>query len=173
MKSTIGFLILIACDFAFAENSQVTFFNQISTFCGKTFLGETVFPDDPKHSFAGKKLVMHVKTCSENEIRIPFKVGEDTSRTWILSKTPQGLLFKHDHRHADGTPHKLTMYGGYANDLGNHNQQFFPADKQTHQLVPEGKTNVWSLIIDPINKRFIYDLKRHNKPRYQAHFSIQ
>lgn len=173
MKITIGFLILIAFEFAYAENSQVTFFKQISAFCGKTFLGETVFPNDPEHSFAGKKLVMHVKTCSENEIRIPFKVGEDTSRTWIISKTPRGLLFKHDHRHADGTPHKLTMYGGYANDQGNRNQQFFPADKQTHQLVPEGKTNVWSLIIDPTNKRFIYDLKRHNKPRYQAHFSIQ
>jgi len=44
--------------------------------------------------------------CSDKEIRIPFRVGEDKSRTWILSLDDRGLLFRHDHRHADGTPEK-------------------------------------------------------------------
>lgn len=173
MKNFSCLLLLVFCQFTQAENSQSEFFEQLSKLCGKTFVGKTVYPDDPQHAFAGKKLVMNVKSCTDEEIRIPFQVGEDKSRTWILTKTPKGLLFKHDHRYPDGKSHKLTMYGGYANDQGTAHQQFFPADEETHQLVPEGKTNVWSIIIDPVANRFIYDLQRHNKPRYQAQFDIR
>ena len=40
-------------------------------------------------------------------------VGEDRSRTWIVSVLSDGRLrLKHDHRHEDGEPDAITMYGG-------------------------------------------------------------
>ena len=79
---------------------------------------------------------MSVETCGEKEIRIPFRVGEDRSRTWVLTLTDGGLLFRHDHRHADGTPDKVTMYGGLAAPDGTPLRQSFPADAETARLIP-------------------------------------
>jgi len=158
---------------AAANSGHQQFFDHLKKHCGKTYFGETIFPDDPGDAFAGKTLVMHIKSCTDSQIKIPFKVGDDSSRTWILTLTDAGLLFKHDHRHEDGTPHELTMYGGYANSMGTEFSQYFPADKETHQLVPEGKTNVWQLTIDPANNQFIYYLERHSKPRYKAVFHLR
>ena len=53
-------------------------------------------------------------------------VGEDRSRTWILTLSEKGLLFKHDHRHPDGTPDKITMYGGWAAEGGTAYLNVFP-----------------------------------------------
>ena len=30
---------------------------------------------------------MHVRDCSERELRIPFHVGDDRSRTWVVTRT--------------------------------------------------------------------------------------
>ena len=51
----------------------------------------------------GQRLVMHVRDCSADEVRIPFWVGEDHSRTWVVTRTETGLRLKHDHRHEDGS----------------------------------------------------------------------
>ncbi|WP_209292570.1 hypothetical protein, partial [Escherichia coli] len=54
------------------------FFAQLSALCGKAFEGRIVSPAvSADASFAGKKLVMHVRECSNETIRIPFHVGED------------------------------------------------------------------------------------------------
>ncbi|TQV88758.1 hypothetical protein [Aliikangiella coralliicola] len=172
MKKILLILVILFVSNSYAKNNQAKFFEVVKSLCGQTFNGKTVYPEDPDHSFAGKKLVMHIKDCSEKEIRIPFKVGEDTSRTWILTKTEKGLLFKHDHRHDDGTPHELTMYGGHSDDRGTELSQSFPADKETHKLVPAGKTNVWTISFDENKKHFIYYLERHAKPRYKAIFDL-
>jgi hypothetical protein len=55
---------------------------------------------------------MHVRTCSENALRIPFHVGDDHSRTWVITRTENGLRLKHDHRHEDGSEDAVTQYGG-------------------------------------------------------------
>ena len=161
--------LLISCD---NKRTNLDFFNYFGQYCGKTFEGKTVFPDDPGHDFAGKKLIMNVAECSENEIRVPFQVGENTSRTWIISRTSKGLLLKHDHRHADGTPDELTMYGGYEDDYSTSFKVNFVADEDTAIMLPEAKTNVWTLSFDEQNKQFIYSLTRHNKPRYKAIFDL-
>ena len=172
MKKIISVLTVVVLLTSCKHKGKNSFFNTLSMHCGKTYIGKTVFPDNPTHDFAGKKLVMHVAECSDTEIRIPFKVGEDTSRTWIISKTPQGLLLKHDHRHADGTPDEITMYGGYADTNSNATTHNFVADAYTAKLLPEAKTNVWTLSFDNNNTQFSYYLKRHNKPRYKAIFAI-
>lgn len=172
MSKLLTTLIFTALLASCSHKTSHGFFNQFSQYCGQSFEGKSVFPDDPGVDFAGKKLIMHVAECSDSEIRVPFKVGENTSRTWVISQTNKGLLLKHDHRHADGTPDKITMYGGYANAQSTALVANFEADKDTASMLPEAKTNVWTLSFDNQNKQFIYSLQRHNKPRYKAVFDI-
>ncbi|HZI20040.1 MAG TPA: hypothetical protein VEY09_15755 [Pyrinomonadaceae bacterium] len=156
-----------------ADEAQRAFFDNLKKLCGQKFEGSTAFPtDDPGHPMAGKRLVMHVETCREGEVRIPFRVGEDRSRTWVLTMTDAGLLFKHDHRHDDGTPDKVTDYGGHARPGGTPDEQHFPADEQTRKLIPEAATNVWTLRLDPAKRQFVYYLERHGRPRYRAVFDL-
>jgi hypothetical protein len=74
--------------------TQKAFFNNIRKMCGQRFEGVTEFPQNADHPMVGKKLLMFVESCTEKEIRIPFHVGDDKSRTWILTFGEQGLLFK-------------------------------------------------------------------------------
>jgi hypothetical protein len=124
-------VLLLASSFehgnARQTDTQKAFFKNLKKMCGQQFEGETTFPLDVDHPMAGKKLVMSVASCGKQELRIPFQVGEDKSRTWILTLTEKGLLFKHDHRHADGTPDKITMYGGWADKHGTAYLQRFPS----------------------------------------------
>jgi hypothetical protein len=152
--------------------AQKAFFKNMKKLCARKFEGATDFPQDPSHPLAGKRLVMHVETCGEREIRIPFHVGEDRSRTWVLTLTSDGLLFKHDHRHADGTPDRVTNYGGLASRDGTAREQRFAADAFTADLIPEAKTNVWTMRIDEAKKRFTYYLERDAAPRYRAYFDL-
>ena len=154
-------------------SAAALFFQNVRKLCGQRFDGATEFPrDDPSHALAGKKLTISIEQCSDNEIRIPLQAGEDKSRTWILTLREGRLLLKHDHRHADGTPDKVTMYGGWAVD-GDANRQRFAADGETATLIPEAATNVWTLEIDSAKEQFIYALERHGQPRYKAVFNLE
>ena len=153
--------------------AQKAFFNNLRKLCGQRFEGATDFPQNADHPMVGKKLLMIVGPCTEKEIRIPFQVGEDKSRTWIVTLGEKGLLFKHDHRHPDGTPDQITMYGGWAAPNGTSHLQRFPADPETIKLIPEAATNVWTLRIIPEKQQFMYYLERNNQPRYRAYFSLK
>ena len=157
-----------------ADASAATlFFQNVRKLCGQRFNGATEFPqDEPGHPLAGKKLTISVEQCKDNEIRIPLQAGEDKSRTWILTLQEGRLLLKHDHRHEDGTPDKVTMYGGWAVE-GDAKRQRFAADYDTVKLIPEAATNVWTLEIDAAKQQFIYALERHNQPRYKAVFNLK
>jgi hypothetical protein len=156
-----------------ARETQKQFFENLKKLCGQEFEGATAFPDDPEHDFAGKALLMKVESCTENEVRIPFNVGEDTSRTWILTWSEKGLLLKHDHRKPDGTPDEVTMYGGWANAEGSALHQSFPADEETAKLIPDATTNKWTLRMAEGERHFAYELERHEKPRYKAVFQLK
>ena len=89
------------------------FLASLTPYCGRAYVGRIVSPPVPAdEAFAGKALIMHVASCTEDTVRIPFHVGDDHSRTWVLSRTAVGLRLKHDHRHADGTEDRVTQYGG-------------------------------------------------------------
>lgn len=138
------------------------FFNAIKTHCGKAFQGK-VSKDNVGNTFGDAKLVMHVRKCTDSEIQIPFHVGDDASRTWILTKTGAGLMLKHDHRNEDGSFHSSTMYGGHTLDEGFPQVQSFPADVYSKSLfIESGITastdNVWQMMIYP--SRFSYRLIR-------------
>ncbi|MDX5419495.1 MAG: hypothetical protein LPK09_09775 [Hymenobacteraceae bacterium] len=152
--------------------TQQVFFSELSKLCGTSFRGVTVFPADDKDPFAGKELTMHVQACSDTTIRIPFHVGEDKSRTWVIRKMEKGLQLKHDHRHEDGTPDEITMYGGIALSSDNASEMRFPADAHTAQLIPAASTNEWTLLLSPDGKTFSYILKRDNQLRFRADFDL-
>lgn len=152
--------------------AQRAFLKNISTHCGQTYEGVVVFPAEPAPPFKDARLLMLVQQCGPNEWRIPFWVGQDKSRTWVLTPTTEGLLFKHDHRHEDGSPDEVTNYGGLADALGSARQQNFPADAFTAGLIPAAATNVWRLRLSEDGKIFSYILERDGKPRFQADFDL-
>jgi hypothetical protein len=144
------------------------FFSRLSKLCGKAFEGRIASPPvEADAAFAGKRLVMHVRDCSADTIRIPFHVGEDRSRTWVVSRTASGLTLKHDHRHEDGSEDKLTQYGGDSLATGTAARQDFPADRFSQQLfvrekIPLSGTNVWGMEVEP-GRLFAYELRRQNR----------
>ena len=126
------------------------------------------YPKKGQDSFAGKQLRAHIASCSNSTIKIPFDVGEDKSRTWIISKSLNGLQLKHDHRHDDGTPDEINMYGGTALDIGNSLSQSFAADEHTAAMIPEAATNVWTLEFNHDKNQLTYYLERNSAPRFKA-----
>ena len=62
------------------------FWLNLQKLCGSAFEGE-ITAGAANDDFHGKKLVMHVRSCENNRIRIPFFVGDDKSRTWVLTKS--------------------------------------------------------------------------------------
>ncbi len=157
---------------AIAQKAEKEFLQTLNLYCGQSFAGKAIFPEEEKNPFKGQALKITFATCTDKEVRIPFQVGEDKSRTWVLTLDETGLLLKHDHRHADGTPDKVTMYGGYANAGGNSWAHSFPADKHTAELIPAAATNEWSIILSKDKKTLSYILKRDSQLRFHADFDL-
>jgi hypothetical protein len=149
-------------------SAQDRFFAELESMCGQAFEGEATLVSG--EGFDGR-MVMHVRRCSEDEIQIPLHVGENRSRTWIVTRTGQGLRLKHDHRHEDGSDDPVTQYGGDTRDPGTATSQSFPADAYTADLLPEAATNVWSLTVEP-GERLTYHLTRHGEPRATFVFDL-
>ena len=142
------------------------FFEQIRALCGKAFAGEVTVDTAGPSSFSEKPLVMYVRKCSDSELQVPFYVGDDASRTWIITKTGSGLSLKHDHRHEDGSFDDSTMYGGHTIDAGYDHVQSFPADAYSKQLfveqgIPESVGNTWQMFVYP--EKFSYRLIRQGR----------
>lgn len=179
MRTFLLSLLAVACCLASPGRCNATldaaseaFFMRLHRLDGRVFTGATVFPTDPAHEMVGKRLVLRVQAASPDEVRIPFLVGEDASRTWILRRTPRGLLFKHDHRLADGTPDPVTNYGGLAVPGLLSGVQVFPADGETAAMLPEASSNVWCLRLSPDGRTLTYSLERHQEARYEACFQL-
>jgi len=80
---------------------QTGFLANLSALCGQSFAGKVVSADPQDADWAKETLIMHVRDCSEDEIKIPLHVGENRSRTWIITRQSSGLELKHDDRHED------------------------------------------------------------------------
>jgi hypothetical protein len=158
-------LLLAACATSSKPATpQDRFMARLLELCGRSFEGRIVSPPvEADASFAGRTLVMHVRDCSPTEFRIPFHVGDDRSRTWVVTRTGTGMRLKHDHRHEDGTEDKLSQYGGESVHPGTAERQEFPADEESRELfvrekIPQSATNVWAMEIT--DRLFAYELRR-------------
>jgi hypothetical protein len=178
-KLLLAGLILAFCQFAPAQtltttaaaaNGSAVFWAELQKLCGRAFAGTVAAAPADDTVFKGRELVMHVRACEPERIRIPFFVGADKSRTWILTRQKDGRLqLKHDHRHEDGKPDQVTMYGGAATNAGAATRQVFPADQQTADLLPAAASNVWWIELVP-GEYFSYNLRRLGTDRY---FSVR
>ncbi|MFZ5429658.1 MAG: hypothetical protein ACOZDD_05455 [Bacteroidota bacterium] len=146
------------------DTTQLIFWQELQKLCGSAYSGTIVAGGENDTVFGGKSLVMHVRNCADGLIRIPFFVGADSSRTWVLTLTDQGILLKHDHRHQDGSPDEVTMYGGHTSNFGSATRQFFPADQETAEMLPAAIGNIWWIDLVP-GEYFSYNLRRVNTPR--------
>jgi hypothetical protein len=167
--AALALLSLSACASVVPRTAtpQDLFFQRLMSLCGNAYEGRVVTSDEADRDMAGSRLVMHVRTCSANEIRIPFHVGENRSRTWVISRTAEGLRLKHDHRHEDGSEDVRTQYGGDAAGTGNERRQEFPADEFSKALfvregIPQSSANVWAVEVVP-GRLFAYELRRPNR----------
>ena len=147
------------------------FWASLQALCGQAFAGQLIESVPPDASFEGKALVMHVRECSDTTIRIPFHLGENRSRTWVLTRTPGGLRLKHDHRHEDGSEDRVTQYGGDSLPPGTAARQEFPADAYTGQLLPVSASNVWTIEIVP-GERYTYALRREGR-KFRVDFDLK
>jgi hypothetical protein len=145
-------------------DSRDGFMATLKTMCGQRFEGGQTYAVDPDNAFANKTISTEV-ICSAEDVRMPVKVGEDRSRTWIFTRPAAGLELRHDHRHADGTPDKVTMYGGMAQAGGTARSQAFLADAYTARLVPGADTNLWTVTLSEDGTVLTYRLERHARPR--------
>jgi len=170
-----------AADHTVANAPADAFLAAVAAHCGKAYAGE-IAEDTPAAKgpdpFAGKALVMHVRGCDDpaHGLRIPFHVGDDHSRTWVLTRTETGLRLKHDHRHADGSPDAITLYGGDSAPPGTAQRQQFPADADSVAMFRKADMlvsthNTWAMEIDP-DQQFVYELTRPDGRRFRVVFDL-
>jgi hypothetical protein len=169
LPATAAFLSLTLASAATAQppTPQDAFMANLNALCGQRFEGRVVTTDAADADFADQRLLMHVRDCSAEEVRIPFWVGDDSSRTWVVTRNDAGLRLKHDHRHDDGSTHVLHWYGGDTVSTGTAERQEFPVDAESIALfnandASVSTTNVWAMEVHPA-RMFAYELRRANR----------
>lgn len=142
------------------------FLSAIASMCGEAYGGRITAnePAQPNDAFEGRPLVMHVRTCEPDRVLVPFHVGDDRSRTWVLTLHGDRIRLKHDHRHEDGTEDELTQYGGDSTTPGSATRQEFPVDRFSIDLFTRtdrtvSTTNTWAMEVLP-GRMFAYELSR-------------
>jgi hypothetical protein len=149
------------------RSPAAAFFQNLTSLCGKSFGGKLVAGDATDADFAKAVLQAHVGECSEKEVRIAFDVGDDRSRTWIISAQGEGLRLKHRHMLKNGSEDPLSQYGGDTQAYGTANRQEFPADDYSKQMFrSEGRLasvdNIWAFELKP-DDTLVYELSRPNR----------
>ena len=158
--------IVAGCRTAAPAHPGDALWSALQPLCGKAFEGRLVEGTEPSDAEIGKqKLVMHVRQCGASEIRIPFHVGENRSRTWVLTRTADGVRLKHDHRHEDGSEDRVTQYGGDTRAGTASRALDFHADEHTAKLIPAAATNIWTIAVDESGRTFTYGLRREAQGR--------
>ena len=162
-------LSLLALSCASAPSAP-PLWTELQSLCGRAFEGRMTEGTAAGDAEIGaQRLVMHVRSCTADELRIPFHVGENRSRTWVLTRTASGLRLKHDHRHEDGSEDRVTQYGGDASVVDGLSVDF-PADAHTAALIPPSATNIWTVAVEP-GRTFTYALRREGR-RFRVEFDL-
>ena len=170
-----SFAVFSACacspDTAPEQSYADEFMTRLAAHCGNAYAGRMVSTDEVDADFAAQEMVMHIRSCTDDVIRVPFHVGDDRSRTWVITRTERGLRLKHDHRHEDGEEDAITQYGGDANMIDDARRIEFPVDDFSIELfnregLTASVTNVWALELT--EEIFAYELNRANR-----HFRVE
>ena len=166
LKIWLVFVQLVFVSHLAHAGLQDDFWNKLVSLHGLSFSGQLVVGTEPgDEEFMAGGGVMHISKVSETEIRIPFHIGTNHSRTWVITRTENGLRLKHDHRHEDGSDAEVTQYGGDTFAKGTPIRQEFAADKYTADLLPASAKNIWAMEVE-VGKRFVYELRREPQERF-------
>lgn len=154
-----------------ASDPQAAFMAALGQHCGKAYAGRLVSSDAADADMQGRAMVVHFRECAEDRMAIPFHVEAadgtwDRSRTWLITRTEDGLRLKHDHRHEDGESDAVTLYGGDTASPGSATTQDFPADEESIAMfrangLTASVSNVWRVEVD--NARYAYQLSREGR----------
>jgi len=130
-------------------SAQQAFMQVFRPFCGKAFAARIVQDSAPSPAWQ-QPLVVHIRDCEDGIVRMPLHVGEDRSRTWVLTQHEGYLDFQHIHLHEDGSPDAVSPYGGRTLDEGSADSQAFPADTASRALflangLEPSTANTWTL----------------------------
>ncbi len=159
--------------FQFEHESFQAFFDNLNSLCGQTFEGRQVYMQEGRESWEDKRMIMTVDICMPNVIQVPFHLNEDRSRTWMFLNEEGQLRFRHDHRHEDGTPEEITLYGGYADpERGTAHRQVFPADEYTIDLLARGAGSEWVVEMNEEMTVFSYELHHQGELLFRAEFDL-
>lgn len=162
---------VIALPFLFAacvQSPEADFFERLSALCGNAYEGGLVSDDAIDADMQDQRMVMHVRECTSSEIRIPFHVGDDHSRTWVITRNGTGLTLRHEHRHQDGSFDPVTGYGGPADARTSGSRANFPADAATKAVfgandISVSNANIWAMEVRPVQGLFAYEMQRPNR----------
>lgn len=154
------------------NTQERAFLNNIAQLCGQTFAGRETFIAEGRESWADKSFVMHITVCEDDRVYVPFHLDNDHSRTWMFLVEDGRLRFRHDHRHEDGTPEEITMYGGYADGDGTSLLQNFPADDYTCEMLPTSCDAVWRVFLSEDLSTFSYQLLYQEELLFEGAFDI-
>ncbi len=154
------------------SDQEKGFLENLASLCGNSFRGSQTYMAPNRESWAHKDFVMHVVLCEEDRVNIPFHLDDDQSRTWMFLVEDGRLRFRHDHRHADGSPEDQTLYGGYSDGEGTAYRQYFPADQYTIDLLVDTLDRQWNVVMDEELTNFSYQLQYKGVIVFQADFDL-
>jgi len=128
---------------------QTAFMAQFKPFCGQAFAAKIVQDNQPSPAW-DYPLVVHIRDCEDNVVRMPLHVGDDRSRTWVLTQHADYIDFQHIHLHEDGSADAVSPYGGQTLAAGSAQLQAFPVDDASKALFIENGldvsvTNTWTI----------------------------
>ena len=160
---------------------QAGFMLRLQSLCGGEAYRGRVVSDDPQDAdWRGQPLTLGPARCTLTDdarlarIELPLAVGDDASRTWIVTHHPEGIRLRHRHAHGEAED-AVSGYGGVTTEEGTFSVQAFPADEDSQALferegIPASKANVWTLEIVP-GDRLAYALGREGRA-FQAEFDL-
>lgn len=148
------------------DDPQLAFWTNLTQHCGNAYRGAITERPAEDELFRGDEtLVVHFRECADDELKLPFHVETDRSRTWILTRTDSGIDLRHDHRHRDGSPDEVTMYGAHTREPGSATRQEFLRD------AGDGSVAGWAIEIVP-GERYTYGTIRNGEWRYRLDYDL-
>jgi hypothetical protein len=148
------------------------FLENLAEACGQAFAGEVIrAPEEDPYFQAGAELVLHIRECSPDEVRIPVFMGDDRSRTWIFTRTGGGIDLRHDHRHPDGRPEPNTFYGAFVSEEPIATVDPTPNRHEFKRIREDGMVLGWVVEILP-GERYTYGTQRDGQWRHRFDFDL-
>lgn len=148
-----------------AQNPQDEFWAALQGMCESAYEGELLqAPEGDDQVDPDARLVVHFWECGDDRLRIPFHVGEDRSRTWVLLRHDDEIELRHDHRYEDGEEEENTWYGSSTMEEGTAYRQDFVQES-------DGVTGGWRIEIHP-GERYTYGTIRDGEWRHHLEFDL-